>query len=393
MFPHYLLNKIVRPISYVFCNLVILTGIFFLSGVPVYGANLPDTVIQPLQKTTFTSAQPIQVEARIGDSTGIISSRCYFRFQETATFVFIDLELSQDGIYRGMLPTPAEHVESVEYFFLAVNANSQVVRSPVYNVQKGEGEQSLEQVVSPDIISLKTDLLEIPISLDGQFLNPDLIRIESVGQNQRFGLVGGVYRAEELPNSKVTEGYFGGFVLGMDGKLSPAKGIVSNPQVQINAGAMTNQLSENVVLTPQSQVVNDVVGPDIKGDDWSGYAYVNDSTGNSYWLVPITAIIIQNGNNVSITLTYHDTNWLGIGNYFEGTIYSDGDMSVYDQSYQTWTTYYGPVTTTSVTIADFTEVYDLETNPYPDLYVVELTRDPAPEPPVFLPGIFRLLLK
>ena len=74
---------------------------------------------------------------------------------------------------------------------------------------------------------------------------------------------------------------------------------------------------------------------------------------------------------------------VGIGQYFQGNIYSNGHMLLYDAyDNEDWTTHYGPATDSYIMIADFVRRPTLE-DPSPPLNIIELKRS-IPLGPIFL---------
>ncbi len=214
-------------------------------------------------------------------------------------------------------------------------------------------------------------------------------------ENERYGLAGGVYPASRFSAERVAQGFFGGFVLQEDGSVQAVPGIV----MDIDRDNPSVQRLDSIFVTPEpdlkAEETTDIVGPDIAGDDWEGWFWMQDSQGNRYLLTPVTAVVTHVGSEVTITMNFSPP--IIIGDYYWDSMDSVGNMHVYDEYYETWTTYFGPATETSLTIADFVGNVD---DPKADLYVFELKREPAPPPPPpepepadFLPAIYKILFK
>ena len=87
------------------------------------------------------------------------------------------------------------------------------------------------------------------------------------------------------------------------------------------------------------------VGADIAGDDWRGILLLVDG-----FREPITATVIQNGSQVTITTSSTQR----YGQVFKGTIRTSGHMTLYDQTTgEDWTTFKGPATNRHIEMEDY----------------------------------------
>ena len=87
------------------------------------------------------------------------------------------------------------------------------------------------------------------------------------------------------------------------------------------------------------------VGPNV-GGQWSGQYYITDGSHAPEQLV---ANVIHKGSEVFIATTRE-----GIASTFTGTIDAEGNMRMTDTfDDQTWTTFYGPATSTHMILADY----------------------------------------
>lgn len=87
------------------------------------------------------------------------------------------------------------------------------------------------------------------------------------------------------------------------------------------------------------------VGPDIRGDNWSGFLDLVGSQGEG-----VSASIQQNGNHVVITTSSNQE----YGRKFVGTIDDSGSMRVYDQrTGELWSTHKGPAKKNRIDLYDY----------------------------------------
>ena len=401
---HDLIKNSITRMDTAVLSIFLFACLVFLFAISAGSATLPDTVLSHQQGAGYAKAQPIPVQVRVTDSQSIVSVRSYFRFQEASDYLYVDLVADGDNLFQGVLPPPAEGVSTVEYFFLVVNGKYQVVRSPLYTLKPSEdGSDSGDSVAVESLYTLKTELPEIPAEVIQSFFNPDQVKIEKTSDGERFGLVGGVYSVIDFVTTDMTEGYYGGFTVNEKGEYASVKGFIPRLKEKKQADASSGQTSVPSTQEITPQVTSDIIGPDIQGDDWTGRSYFMDGHGNIYhqYDTEVSAIVTHEDEQVTITLTFYGPNWLGISEYFRGSMDESGNMTLYDELEppETWTTHFNPATETSIIIADFTARYDPDENPYPDLYVVELSREPVPPPPppepelpLFLPAIYKLML-
>lgn len=107
------------------------------------------------------------------------------------------------------------------------------------------------------------------------------------------------------------------------------------------------------------------VGPDIRGS-WSGRYYIRGASDAREQA--ITATISQDGDAIILK-----TSLTGVGADLTGTIDAHGDMTLTDAwDAEIWTTYFQPVNSNFVQVADFTSVPQPgESTP---LQIIELSR-------------------
>lgn len=380
-------------------SLGIILVVLILPTVSVWG-NYPDTIIELPGTLFFSPGQPITVQTAVSDPEGILAVRCYFRYRQDGDFLFVEMQPDDNGVYKTTLPVPGESVQEIEYLFLAVDQQGQVVRTPAKTfVLRADANES-DALLSQNTIVAHTDLPVVPTQLN-QMSGSDYLQVTTAKPSERYGLTAGLYDSAMVngEGEKPVEGYFGGFILQPDGNYQPIKGVMV---LDDGISSKSKNVSENVpAVAAVADDSSDIIGPDIAGDDWEGLCYYGwgEATGNWYiWdPTPITATITQEGSTVTIITSVSCTiNFENIGDFFQGSMDSAGNMLLVDQRnpVQVWSTHWVPATATEIKLGDYVSIPDPENNPYPDYYVIELWRDPAPPPPptTFLPAIYKLLM-
>ena len=390
-------------------NLRIFLPFFFSALVPVValpatqalGLEMPQTLIEQVGAPLLFPGQSVSVQALVSDPLDILAVRCYFRYRQDADFVFVDMEQKERGLYQGFLPAPAESAQTMEYLYLAVNGRRQVVRTAVHSVHPlGKIRVPAPATHGQANFQVQTDLAVIP-DPGSQLFSSGQVGVAPVAFAKRFGLTAGLYGTDtDDAGINLVQGFFGAYELRPDGKYMPVKGRISLP----GKTRSTAEVAGGTAAT-ESLVDPEIIGPDIAGDTWEGLCYYGwgESTGNWYiWdPTPITATVTHVGNAVTITLSTECTiNLENIGQFFEGTVDWGGNMLLVDQRdpVQAWSSHWGPVTESEIKIGDYV-VPPTEEEPFPDYYVIEVTREYPPPPPpppppnlTFLPAIYHLLL-
>lgn len=383
-----------------FPPVIALVFVLFFPFSLALGLEMPQTLIEQAGGPLFFPAQGVSVQALVADPLGVLAVRCYFRYRPDAEFVFVEMEQAEPGLYRAVLPPPAASTSEMEYLYLAVNGRRQVVRTPVVAVRDLSGIPLPVPATGREPFQVLTDLAEAP-KTSGLGLTHDRDPVHPVVFAKRFGLTAGLYNtvAHEASPSLV-QGYFGAYELGTDGRYRPLQGRLSLP-------AAVASVPEGEKSSATADPATDIIGPDIGGDTWAGLCYYGWGEASGNWYIydptPITAVITHESNRVTITLsTECIINFENIGSYFEGTMDWAGNMLLVDQRnpVQTWSSHWGPVTESEIKLGDYVSPPDPENNPFPDYYVIEVTREYPPPPPPpppppnlsFLPAVYHLLM-
>ena len=335
----------------------------------VHADLLPDTTINHQAPASFTVNERIVLDVQIDDSTGVVDARCYFKADSDDIYLSVSMHKLVENNFQCVLPAYGSGVETVEYFFLAVNESGQVIRSTPYLIpESGPVVATGEQIAAPVSGQLEvfSELGDSRIE-DTSIIDPRVLLMVTEQLHQLYGLRAGVYSQADIPNSSgVMQGFFGGFILNpADNTVEPlqgsAPGLKSLTVIQSPAAGIFSEKSTNRAATEQ---VN------IAGKHSRGYFDISDE---SYNEMDIAASISQSGIEVSITTSKSD-----LGHHLTGTINSYGDMLVYD-SYdeEDWSTHYGPASYTQVEIYDY--IWPPEAGePVPPLNAITLYRPPKP---------------
>lgn len=145
----------------------------------------------------FVAGKRIRIAPEVTDPSGVKLVRCYFKGQEQADFVFVNM--TADGnTYTAILPAAARNTTTIEYLFLAVNNRNQVVKTKQFSVNKDENQPAppWQDVAMEGQLTVSTELAQAPAVLEGF---SDSIAMDVVESAGRFGFVaGGIYTATQM---------------------------------------------------------------------------------------------------------------------------------------------------------------------------------------------------
>lgn len=151
----------------------------------------------------FVPGFRINVSVDVSDGGNISSipvARCYFRAAGEADFVFV--KLTKSGVvpenmiggkrFTGQLPAAGKDTESIEYLFLVVSKDEQVIKTQTFTVQQRAEEESPSWQQNPDgqDIQVYTELDTPPEQVAGF---SDNVTLDVVESSARFGVVAGLY--------------------------------------------------------------------------------------------------------------------------------------------------------------------------------------------------------
>lgn len=313
---------------------------------------------------------PIAIQA--SDPAIITSVRCYFRFNNEMPFLFVEMLPSKEDYYQATLPQVKENIRSVEYFFLLMNGNQQVIRT-ASKIQERQTQLTPAQAQGlPPTATIKTELQNVATNLSDFFIQP-IDSIQRVSQKKAYGYIAGVYQAEEMQEGKIYPGFFGAFLWREDKTFQPLPGVIVTAQ---------DRQPKNLSSTSTSKESTKVTGPDIQGENWSGKFYLYPDITQEE---KITAVITQDPLGF-VTITTSKVS--GIGKHLRGQIFTTGHMLLYDDyDGEDWTTFYGPASKEEILIADWVD------KSYQALYQIHLTRDKTQPPEEKKSNILNLFIQ
>ncbi|MBN2384183.1 hypothetical protein JXQ70_15000 [bacterium] len=199
------MNYLQKSVSSMFGLLALMSFMFLVTVTVRADETKPGLVIGHDPLEYYLSGHRILISARVTDPVGVSIVRCYFRAQNQADFVFIDLETGKDGLYNGYLPSPAPETETIDYSILAVNNEQAVFKTKIMRMTRRiEDDQKLpawQSDQSEGSIILKTELAEAPETLPGF---QDNLTLDVVESSLRFGGAGAVVALSSLDKPAIS---------------------------------------------------------------------------------------------------------------------------------------------------------------------------------------------
>lgn len=146
----------------------------------------------------FAPEKRVRLEAKITDPKGIQLVRSYFKSDAHADYLFVPMaaSASDPNTYVGCMPAPAATATSMEYLFLSVNADKEVVKTaPVIKMTAKQTADlpSWQMGCGDDQLTVWKELPELP-SPTGAYA--DSLTFDVVESGARFGAIAGLFGGE-----------------------------------------------------------------------------------------------------------------------------------------------------------------------------------------------------
>jgi hypothetical protein len=163
------------------------------AGAPAWAAT-SETRITHKPIDYFVAEKRIRLEATVADPKGVTLARAYFKAKTQADYLFVPMEAQQTlpNSYVAVLPAMAKSNESLEYLFLVVNGDNQVVKTEplAAKLREGQDAPSWQMVPSEGKVSVWTEVPGTP-SMAGSF--SDSVGMDVVESGARFGIVAQIF--------------------------------------------------------------------------------------------------------------------------------------------------------------------------------------------------------
>ncbi|PIE71392.1 MAG: hypothetical protein CSA22_02475 [Deltaproteobacteria bacterium] len=213
---------------------------------PVMAAKSPDKVRTKVKHKPikyFVSGSRIEIKAKVRDPSGVSLVRCYFKGTAEADYVFVELTSDNGKQYQGLLPAPGENTEMIDYLFLVVNGNRQVVRTQSYQVEKKDKKYTpgWQQAKTDQAVQVYSELPNPP-SMPPGF--SDSVTMDVVESAFRFGfVVAGIYTLDKIgetggSGALAGSAASGGTTAAAAGTITATAGLSTAAVVGLTAGAI-----------------------------------------------------------------------------------------------------------------------------------------------------------
>ncbi len=146
----------------------------------------------------FVSGSRIKMKAKVKDPAGVSLVRCYFKGRTEADYVFVEMSSVNGKNFNGILPAPSVNTEIIDYLFLVVNSDKQVIRTQVYHVEKVEKDYTpgWQQARTDKAVQVYSELPNPPSTPPGF---SDSVTMDVVESAVRFGFVAeGIYMLTQM---------------------------------------------------------------------------------------------------------------------------------------------------------------------------------------------------
>ena len=192
-----------------------LMGIGGLFASPLYSSAAPIPVTTEVKHKPikyFIPGHRISLDAKVTDESGVKLVRCYFKSGEQAEYVFVPMTITGGQQYRAILPAPADYAQKIQYIFVVVNVNQQVVKTQPFLAPKDADvaePPEWQEVSATEDLSVYTELPQPPETLPGF---SDSVQTDAVESSLRFGMVAGIYSSSATASTSAAAATSGGSI-------------------------------------------------------------------------------------------------------------------------------------------------------------------------------------
>jgi hypothetical protein len=184
-----------KPATVVLCGTLLIAA-FLTSIFGAVSVHAADTKMKHTPPDYFVPEHRIQMDAEVRDPGGVELVRCYFKASGEADLVFVPMNPTGANKYAGILPAPSTATGQIEYLFLAVNGENQVVRSQTFFIAADADKKkpAWQDIPREGEIRVSMELDAAPTELEGF---SDNVAIDVVESGARFGVVALLYDASQ----------------------------------------------------------------------------------------------------------------------------------------------------------------------------------------------------
>ncbi len=317
-----------------------------------------ETAIKHNPPDYFVPKHRIQLDVAVKDPAGTKLVRCYFKGSGQADFVFVPATQTGGGsdgaFFSARLPAPSTATAKIEYLFLTVNNNNQIVKTQPFTIERDLSEDTPAWQYAPDKseIQVSMELDKVPHELPGFTDNIVMNKVES---GLRFGVVaGGLYYLTKDKKSHTsgqaasstsagtvtatTAGFSTAFLVGAGVLGAAALGGAAAAIGGGGGGSSSGgkELTEDTIVGTWS-----VTGSHPAGSTTSGKITYNENGSFSYNLSTLhlgdtSPSTEAGGGNWSLSGTYLTMNF-DAGAIYEGYASGDSKSFVLDSTNNGWT--------------------------------------------------------
>ncbi|MBN2145440.1 MAG: hypothetical protein JW774_12560 [Candidatus Aureabacteria bacterium] len=112
---------------------------------------ISETVIIHESQGVFNSEERAPIFMKAEDPAGIRTAYCLFRSKGEEDFYIREMDLIEGNEYATVLPKPSESLMAVEYMFEVENKQGQIVKSPLYELQRSGSRDEFTQKVIDEL--------------------------------------------------------------------------------------------------------------------------------------------------------------------------------------------------------------------------------------------------
>lgn len=158
----------------------------------VSAAAKPDIKIKHDPPKDYVPGFRINLDTEIKKKTDVLVARCYFKTKKDKNLVFVDMVPKGNPGYQATLPAPWVGSEYVEYAFVVVNKDKEVIRTQMFRMEELETEAATTWQEATEVKEVQLDKAQEAVEryeavkkdLEREYKDklPKYQRVEGVGQ-------------------------------------------------------------------------------------------------------------------------------------------------------------------------------------------------------------------
>ena len=123
----------------------------------VSAAAKPDLKIKHDPPKDYVPGFRITLDTKIKEKADVLVARCYFKTKKDKNLVFVDMVPKGNPGYEATLPAPWVGSEYIDYAFVVVNKDKEVIRTQMFRMEELETEAATTWQEATEVKEIQVD--------------------------------------------------------------------------------------------------------------------------------------------------------------------------------------------------------------------------------------------